>query len=454
MRRILIIDAIPTRRIVMKAKLGAAQYDVVVAADAREADQHIRTMPFDVIFADRHLDGPGGALGLCSTLKSDTTTQHVPLVMITDALADQDVLDALAAGYDDVIRRPLSERVLLAQLRALMRRQNGADQNGEQTYLRDMPDTAAKVTRPTRLAIVASSLNDARHCAGAIADAVSSPPPPQIMVQDHAGILTALRAEPELDTVLLMVEPGREEAALTLLSDLRSRGAARGAGLILAMDPKQPTYVARAFDLGADYVVSCDANAKELRIRAELLAKIKLQDDALRLKVRDGLRMAITDPLTGVYNRRFATEKLGQIARKQEEFAVLMLDLDHFKKINDLHGHGVGDQVLATIARALKANLRDTDMLARIGGEEFLIALPGATPAQAIGTAERLRQVIDETKIKAPATGRAVRVTSSIGLVHNDGRAPSIEVLMAKADEALYCAKSHGRNMVSVSAAA
>lgn len=454
-RRILIVDAIPTRRIVMKAKLGAAQYDVVVAADVVEATDCLATGPFDVIFVDADLEGAQGAAAeFCKTLKSAPATQTTPVVMISDTAPEAEIVAAFDAGFDEVIQRPLSERVLLAQLRALMRRGVEQEAGRNSSYLDQLPAAAHTPPAAARLAIVASSLQRARSCAAAVTQNSPAGRVPQMFVQTHASILSALRDSPELDAVLLLADPNREEATLTLLSDLRSRGAASEAGLIISLDANQPTYAARAFDLGADNVVPSETGAEELALRVNRLAQLKFGKDALRRKVRDGLRMAITDPLTGIYNRRFATEKLAQIAGGPDEFAVLMLDLDHFKQINDQHGHAVGDQVLTSIAQSLKSNLRDGDLLARIGGEEFLIALPGASPGQAIGTAERLRRIIDTMKIRAPATSLPVKVTLSIGLVHNNGVAVSIDTLMAKADAALYRAKSHGRNMVSVSKAA
>ena len=459
-RRILIIDAIATRRIVMKAKLGVAQYDVDVASDLKEATNLINTKRYDIIFADSGLEtakgGPkGGVFGFCKDLKRTAATCETPVIMITDQAQQENTLAAFRAGFDDVIIRPLSERVLLAQLRALMRRRSGSEGLSEHAFISELPSSRPQAAKaPAELAIVASSNARARDFATAMSTSEQRGAGMRLTAHNYLGIISMLRNDPKLDTILLVAEPGREEAALTLLSDLRCWDAARGAGLVIALDNSDPTYAARAFDMGADNVVSTETSGAELTLRMMRLAHIKQHGDAIKRKVADGLRMAITDPLTGVYNRRFAVEKLAQIAKSPEDFALLMLDLDHFKKINDLHGHGVGDTVLSTIAKKLNMNLRDSDLLARIGGEEFLIALPGASPAQAVGTAERLRNIIDQTRIRAPATSLPVRVTMSVGLIHSSGMMTDVDGLLAKADAALYRAKTDGRNMVSVSQAA
>ena len=159
------------------------------------------------------------------------------------------------------------------------------------------------------------------------------------------------------------------------------------------------------------------------------------------------------DPLTGLYNRRFAAPQLTAIAARAREegtpFAVMVMDLDRFKQVNDLHGHAAGDQVLVEVARRLTANLRDSDVLARIGGEEFLAILPGSCMTSARRVAERLCQVIDEDPIRL-ASGEELHVTISIGVaVAGAGGNPAIEGLVEQADLALLESKGAGRNQVT-----
>jgi len=179
--------------------------------------------------------------------------------------------------------------------------------------------------------------------------------------------------------------------------------------------------------------------------------------------VQDGLRMAVLDPLTGLHNRRYAMPHLAAIAERAAAtaapFAVMVVDIDRFKQVNDCWGHAAGDFVLVEVARRLTANLRASDLLARIGGEEFLIALPDSTLADARVVAERLCHVIEEHPIALPDAG-AVRVTVSIGLavsgqVPDGGVTPEpVPALLNRADRALLHAKSAGRNQVTISLSA
>ncbi len=161
--------------------------------------------------------------------------------------------------------------------------------------------------------------------------------------------------------------------------------------------------------------------------------------------------LASTDELTGLANRRalmaFAKDAVERSQRDAVALAVLMIDIDHFKRINDSHGHAVGDQVLCHASRVLAAGLRERDRLGRVGGEEFVAVLPGATLAQARQVAERMRNAVEAARLIGPSG--EVRFTVSIGVAGAQG-AETADALLKRADEALYVAKKGGRNAVVI----
>jgi diguanylate cyclase (GGDEF)-like protein len=166
---------------------------------------------------------------------------------------------------------------------------------------------------------------------------------------------------------------------------------------------------------------------------------------------RDLFERAVRDPLTGLYNRAFFTEQLGPLAERGAArglgLAVLMLDIDHFKRINDTYGHDVGDVVLCEVARVLRESARNEDLVARYGGEEFVLALPVAAPDQATERAERVRTNLAARRIDTP--GSPLRVTASVGLAFaRPARSRSHASLITAADHCLYQAKNAGRNRV------
>ncbi len=163
--------------------------------------------------------------------------------------------------------------------------------------------------------------------------------------------------------------------------------------------------------------------------------------------------LATTDELTGVANRRALLEAVRREFRRarryRHPFALVMVDLDHFKRINDTYGHQVGDRVLQEFARAIRKSIRSTDLVGRYGGEEFLILLPEADSRSAVALAERIRERVRQLRVETES-GDVVQVTASFGVCAYPEHGKSIPVLLRKADDFLYEAKRRGRDRVVV----
>lgn len=165
-------------------------------------------------------------------------------------------------------------------------------------------------------------------------------------------------------------------------------------------------------------------------------------------------KMAQTDPLTGLYNRRHywirGAAEISRIARYGRPLSALAIDLDHFKQINDRYGHSAGDDALRWFAKTLNNTLRQSDIAARLGGEEFSVLLPETTLDNAEHLAERIRLALSATPV---TTGDATfSITTSIGVAGTTDSKTTIEILLARADRALYEAKEGGRNRTVVAA--
>lgn len=180
-----------------------------------------------------------------------------------------------------------------------------------------------------------------------------------------------------------------------------------------------------------------------------------VRDISERRRVETELRrLATTDPLTGLANRRhfldLAETELGRLLRYGRPLSVLMMDVDHFKAINDTHGHAAGDRALVQLAETCREELRDTDILGRLGGEEFAVVLTETSLPAAMEVAERLRQRLGSVFVRRP-DGGSFRFTVSIGITDGRNGDRSIERALARADHALYQAKHSGRNRVVTS---
>jgi len=203
--------------------------------------------------------------------------------------------------------------------------------------------------------------------------------------------------------------------------------------------------------IGVLTVTSSTVNAfshDELELLRFIATTMALDIDNARLR-----RLAETDPLTESYNREFLQQQLPRTLERAEQLgeplALAMVDVDHFKDVNDRCGHAVGDRVLAEVAHRLRAGIRACDFLVRFGGEEFLAILPGADAARALEIAERIRARLEDDPIAVEALAIAIRI--SVGVAERR-RGDSSTDLIRRADDALYAAKRSGRNRVEVAA--
>lgn len=206
-----------------------------------------------------------------------------------------------------------------------------------------------------------------------------------------------------------------------------------------------PTYLS-SHGVGIGIVLEALTLAFIISHRIKILEDIRASQEELK-------KQASTDPLTKLYNRRFffseADFQLELAKNKRTPLAVLAIDIDHFKQVNDLHGHSCGDQVIVSIAKTLKKHSRAKDLVARFGGEEFVVLLPEADLQEANRCAERLRLAIQALTIRA-SNNELVHATVSIGIAQVMLDEDSIEAALNRADKALYRAKHNGRNRLCV----
>jgi two-component system, cell cycle response regulator len=210
-----------------------------------------------------------------------------------------------------------------------------------------------------------------------------------------------------------------------------------------------------ALEQGASDYVTKPFQSGELLARVKVQLKVKILQDKLKQSNLLLQKLAVTDPLTGLHNRRFLMEALDRELRRSLRsnvpLSLIMADIDHFKKINDTYGHQAGDAVLMTIAAGLSQQLRPYDLVARFGGEEFALVLPETSSELALQIGERLRLGIHEERFAE--IGEAVRVSISMGVTTFAGdRGKTVDELIREADQALYRAKRGGRNRVEVAA--
>ena len=273
------------------------------------------------------------------------------------------------------------------------------------------------------------------------------------IVASGESLLEAMRlsSELELDAAVLNFDSLGAEG-LGLLRHLRSRASNRHLPVLIFTDRASPELRLDVFASGGDDLVSSEIRPEELLARVFKGLSLRQRIDGLLNESQRLHELSLTDALTMVPNHRHFQERLKDEFRRAHRYddalALLMIDLDHFKKVNDELGHVAGDVVLRDCAAAIQHSVRETDFVARYGGEEFVVLLPKTQVAGALTVAERVWQ--DVGKLKT-GPDRSVRVTASVGVSGFPGRGvSSAEALVRTADEALYRAKREGRNKISL----
>jgi two-component system cell cycle response regulator len=454
--RVLVVDDTASNRIILKAKLAAQYYDVLLAEDGGEALARAAEMEPDIILLDVMMPGLDG-FEVCRRLKASEALAHIPVVMVTALNSPEERLKGLEAGADDFLSKPFCDLALLARVRNLVRMKMMFDElRLREATTRELGLHALLAAEdPFSLAaghalfVAGSAAHWAAEAAPALGIRTRFAHAPAAALAGLAGDIP--------DAVVLGPDLGGGEEGLRLVSALRARPETRHAAIICAVPGTDPAPAARLLDLGAnDYIL-------EPFERAELFARLgsqlrrKLLSDRLRSNLRDGLRLAMVDPLTGLFNRRYATRHLEAFAARARQsgrpFAALILDLDRFKAVNDRHGHDAGDEVLQEFARRLKDSVRSVDLVARLGGEEFLVAMPDVSAAVAAQVAERIRAAVETPDFRVRRGSARLRVTVSIGVaLSHPGGEDALDPIR-RADEALYASKNGGRNRVTMCAA-
>jgi two-component system, cell cycle response regulator len=447
--RILIVDDVPSNTRLLEAKLAAEYYQTATGQNGAECLRLARSWQPDLILLDVMMPEMDG-YECCRLLKDDQLTLHIPVVMVTALGEPSERLRGLEAGADDFLTKPVDYDTLLARVRSLVRLKRLLDEwraRGETA--RALGLTGQQSAIPSVTGARALVVDDWDLGAEHVQQALSREGIVPGRARTEADAI-ALSAAIPFDLIVLSLGISSDDP-LRLASSLRAADATHDIPLLLLAEPEQRGRLLRGFDLGATDWLLRPVDENELRARARNQIRRKFYQDRLRADLGHALEMALTDPLTGLYNQRYLLRHLRGLldGAAGAEIALLMVDVDHFKAVNDGFGHAAGDKVLKSVAEALRGKTRVFDSVARYGGDEFVVVMPGTGPADAASAAERLRGAIEQ--ISDPTAASAMpRLSISIGVACSAGRDLPAETLLSEADHALYAAKHGGRNRVEM----
>ena len=449
--RILVVDDMLPSLKMLAAKLSAEYYEVHTASDGPSALEAVKRVDPDLVLLDVMMPGMDG-FEVCRRIKADPTTTHIPVVIVTALSGTNDRVQGLDSGADDFLTKPVMDATLFARVRSLIRLKRMLDQwrlREETTQSLGLAlDAGGDPGRGdhARVVLVGSSAIEA----GNIRNSLSTDGDEITVLDPKAEIAESVGlADP--DVVIIALEGDRGES-LRLASQVRSHEPTRQTPILLLGDDDDADRLIKALELGINDYVLRPIEEHELIARVRTQVKRKRYQDRLRSSFLHSLSLALTDSLTGLHNRRYLQVHLEAILKRMaaagKPVCLLMVDIDHFKAINDTHGHPVGDEVLVDMAQRIGRNVRGFDLAARYGGEEFVVVMPDTSLDVAVAVAERLRARVAAEPFAPKGVEGQLSLTVSIGVAEAAAGSTDSDALVRTADKALYEAKYGGRNRV------
>ena len=455
--RVLVVDDIPANVRLLEARLSAEYFDVVTVMSGQEALTICERAECDLVLLDVMMPDMDG-FEVCRRLKTNPVTHHIPVVMVTALDQPSDRVRGLEAGADDFLTKPIPELALIARVRSLARLKMVTDE----LRMRALTSRDIGIESPEREAVA-----DAGHGGRVLIvddrvtsyERIAATLAVEHSVEVESNPSEALFRVADGNFDLVIVSLGLENFdALRLCSQIRSLERTRTVPILAITDPDSEARMVRGLEIGVNDYLMRPVDKNELLARVRSQVRKHRYTERLRDNVQISIELAITDALTGLFNRRYMENHLAtlieQANARGKPLAVLELDIDYFKSINDTYGHDAGDDVLRDFALRIKRSIRGIDLACRCGGEEFVIVMPETDMAVAAMVAERLRRRIAAEPFVISQGERSIPVTLSIGIAALRGRGESAASLIKRADQALYRAKRDGRNRVVPDAAA
>ncbi|MEY2392848.1 PleD family two-component system response regulator [Wolbachia endosymbiont of Tettigetta isshikii] len=455
--KILVVDDVLSNVKLLEARLKAEYYTVIVAHDGKEAIDLVAKQQPDIILLDIMMPKING-FEVCKSLKSDPLTTHIPIIMVTALHDTHDRVQGINAGADDFLTKPIDETALSARIKSLTRLKMVIDE------LRLRGETNAEIGGiagssimdysnqifDANILVVDEDVFQAEQIYNVLSQRFGS-----IKVLNDPTEASKTGIEDNYDLIISDMQFSQTDG-LRLCSEFRSKVETRYTPILILSEDYDKNNLVKALNVGANDYLTVPLDESELIARVNLQVKRKRYQDALRMNLFNNAEMSIKDPLTNCYNRRYFDAHLKNIVKdsveKDRRLSLMILDIDYFKVVNDDFGHSAGDELLKQMQKRISENIRVTDLLARFGGEEFVIVMPDTNISDAYTVAERIREIIATEPFVLSGENTTHSVTVSIGIAEmQKSDLDNIKKFIVRADRYLYKAKNSGRNRVVTS---
>jgi two-component system cell cycle response regulator len=439
--------------------LSSEPYNILQAESGEKALEVINNQGVDLVLLDVMMPGLNG-FEVTRILKNNPGTKHIPIILVTALDGSENKLKAAEVGADEFLTKPVNKIEIIARIKSILKLKQYQEQLNVRIKIGEelaLPSKILTIQQQPQIAVQNSHQqqtvmlveDDAQYIK--LYRSLLSSEPYNFIIATSGEEAIRIGKQCNIDLLLLdIMLPGisgydvcsffrnnlannhLQIVAITSLSDLESR--------------------VKGIEKGVDDYLIKPFNNKEIKTRINALLRKKLHFDQLNAHHKEVLNLAITDGLTGLYNQTYFKNYLQlEIERSVERgylVALIMLDLDDFKRCNDILGHPAGDSVLRQFGEVIKSNIRDIDLPARYGGEEFAVVMPYASKSAALEIAEKIRVSLQNLPIVSDEQNRIGNITTSIGIALCPLQSSSLNGLIEKADYMLYHAKKSGKNKV------
>ncbi|AZL15203.1 PleD family two-component system response regulator [Rickettsiales endosymbiont of Stachyamoeba lipophora] len=448
---VLVVDDLLPNIKLLEAKLTAEYYTVTTARSGKEALEILKNNSFDIILLDvmmPELDG----YEVCKIIKADPKHSDTPVIMVTALSEVEDRVNGIKAGADDFLTKPINDLTLFARIKSLLRLKVVTDELklrsksfSELGINNDFYSVGLNVLKDAKILLINDDIAESNQIKAQLETQGSTV---EILTNPETIIANMIANSYDLAIIsTLMID----HDGLRFSAQIRSNEKIRHTPIIILIEEDNNTFLIKGLELGInDYLITPIDN-NEVIARANSQVKRKKYQDQLKQRYLENADAAVKDALTGCYNRRYFDVHYSQLFQQSieqyKELCLIIIDLDHFKHINDAHGHVSGDEALKELPKRIASSIRITDMVVRYGGEEFVIIVPSTNIEQTKLIAERIRKCVEYKEFPISQEPFNIKVTASLGIAMIKPT-DTKESLLKRADEGLYKAKEGGRNQI------